>query len=35
MPTEGDYKAQAPRGGSGGLVQDFREATMGRLSDDV
>jgi len=33
MPT--DNKAQVPRGGSDGLVQDFRKATMGRLSDDV
>jgi len=32
MPTEGIYKAQAPRGGSDGPFQDFREATMGKLS---
>jgi len=28
----GDNKGQAPRGRYGGLVQDFREATMGKLS---
>jgi len=31
----GDNKAQALRGGSGGLVQDFREATMGKLSHSM
>jgi len=33
MPT--DNKAQVPKGGSDGLVQDFRKAKMGKLSDDV
>jgi len=28
----GDNKAQALKGGCGGLFQDFREATMGKLS---
>jgi len=31
----GDNKTQAPRGGSDVLVQDFREATMGKLSHPV